>query len=148
MHDFWKSYYKFKTPLHALCNVHLLRELVERSENTGQEWPKKMIELLLRIKDAKDEVIASGGDAFPEDQWNSFLSEYNAIVSEGLELNPMPEQIPGKRGRPGKGKTLCLLNRLHDRWNRQRLGQHHFGQPGERHPGFRQRDQRHYQQHN
>jgi len=115
IHDYWKSYYKFIEMIHALCNAHLLRELIERLENTGQEWTKKMIDLLLRIKASKDEIIESGGKAFPEEQWAELKNEYDEIVVEGLALNPMPVRAPGQRGRLKLGKTLCLLIRLRDR---------------------------------
>lgn len=115
MHDCWSSYSKFKDMVHALCNAHLLRELIERWENTGQEWTQRMIVLLLRIKSSKEDIMAAGGDAFPADQWTAFKNEYDSIVAEGLELNPPPPRDPNKKGRPAKGKTLCLLERLRDR---------------------------------
>jgi transposase len=46
VHDCLKSYWKYLC-VHALCNAHLLRELVGILENTGQEWARKMIDLLL-----------------------------------------------------------------------------------------------------
>jgi len=115
MHDYWKSYYKFANMIHALCNVHLVRELIERWENTKQEWPKKMLELLFRIKTAKEEIIKKDGNAFSKDQWAEYKGEYDLIVEEGFRLNPPPEPNPNKRGQPAKGKSRCLLERLHDR---------------------------------
>ena len=112
IHDFWPSYFKFAEMIHSLCNVHILRELIERWENTKQEWPKKMLELLLRIKKTKEEIIEKGGNAFNEDQWAKLKEEYDLIVAEGLALNPPPVPNPKKRGRPARGKTLCLLDRF------------------------------------
>ena len=38
VHDFWKSYFKFKKCKHAMCNVHILRELNEIYKDNAQEW--------------------------------------------------------------------------------------------------------------
>lgn len=115
MHDCWSSYSKFEDIVHALCNAHLLRELVERWENTSQEWAQKMIVLLLQIKSEKEDIIKAKGNAFTKQQWNKFKTEYDSIVAEGLELNPLPDKESGKRGRPKKGKSRNLLERLRDK---------------------------------
>ena len=115
MHDCWSSYTKFVDMIHSLCNAHALRELIERWENTGQEWTQKMIVLLLKIKRAKEDTIETGGNAFSEEQWSEFKNEYDCIVKEGLELNPILEKVPGKRGRIAKGKSRNLLERLRDK---------------------------------
>jgi transposase len=51
IHDFWKSYLKDDCQ-HALCNAHLLRELVFLHEQHKQVWAKVMIDHLLAIKNA------------------------------------------------------------------------------------------------
>ena len=38
VHDCWKPYWQLDC-VHALCNAHLLRELVYVKEITGQAWP-------------------------------------------------------------------------------------------------------------
>lgn len=38
VHDFWKSYFKYTDCNHALCDAHLLRELVGITENNKQIW--------------------------------------------------------------------------------------------------------------
>jgi transposase len=115
IHDYWKAYYKFENMIHALCNAHILRELLERFENTGQEWPKKMRDLLKLIKSRKDEILESGGDSFSEEEFAGYLFVYDNIVAEGLDLNPIPLRISGTRGRNKKGKSICLLERFRDR---------------------------------
>jgi transposase len=47
MHDCWAPYWQLDDGTHALCNAHLLRELVYVQELTGQAWPKAMANLLL-----------------------------------------------------------------------------------------------------
>jgi transposase len=49
VHDCWVPYWVYKC-LHALCNAHLIRELIGVIERTGQGWAEEMIELLLEMK--------------------------------------------------------------------------------------------------
>ncbi len=51
MHDYWRSYFKNNFG-RALCkhNTQNLRGLTGIKYLTGQEWPKKMIGLLIEIK--------------------------------------------------------------------------------------------------
>jgi transposase len=49
VHDGWSSYWQFLCQ-HALCNVHLLRELTYLSEELRQAWAAEMIALLQDIK--------------------------------------------------------------------------------------------------
>jgi transposase len=58
VHDCLMSYWTYMC-LHALCNAHLLRELTGIFENTKQEWARKMIDLLLEMKEAVDKYRQS-----------------------------------------------------------------------------------------
>ncbi|MGK5024513.1 IS66 family transposase [Janthinobacterium sp. RB2R34] len=58
VHDCWAPYWKLDDGLHALCNAHLLQELVYAQEVTGQDWPAAMAELLLNAP-----TIECGGTA-------------------------------------------------------------------------------------
>ena len=53
-HDHWKTYYKFISCLHALCNAHHLRELTCSYEQYGMNWANEMLKLLLKIKKSVD----------------------------------------------------------------------------------------------
>jgi hypothetical protein len=57
VHDCWGSYFLFANFTHALCNVHILRELQHVME-MGSKWAELMKELLLNLL---DEVEAYGG---------------------------------------------------------------------------------------
>jgi len=65
VHDFWKSYYRYACD-HGLCNAHLLRELTFIKERFEQEWADKLINLLLKMKAAKDQAFAKGKTALSQ----------------------------------------------------------------------------------
>jgi hypothetical protein len=48
VHDHWKPYYTIPGVLHALCNVHHLRELKALVEIEKEDWARKMQQLLRR----------------------------------------------------------------------------------------------------
>ena len=108
VHDFWKPYLNYKCD-HALCNAHHLRELTGLMELTGQKWPQKMVELLLKIKDA----VAEKEKVAPH-EISSFETEYARIVAEGFSANPPPVKEKGKRGRTKQSRSRNMLNRLHE----------------------------------
>jgi transposase len=107
IHDGWASYWDFSFR-HGLCNAHHLRELVWAYEEEGQDWAWDFGGLLKKIKWSKE-------DHFPlsSDEIDYFLSEYNRIIEEGYAANPITIKVRGKkRGKPKRGKVLCLLDRL------------------------------------
>ena len=42
---------------------------------------------------------------------SEITEKYDEIIKQGYKANPPPEKT-GKRGRPKKGKSLCLIERL------------------------------------
>ena len=114
VHDFWKSYQKFDNVDHAMCCAHLERELFYAYKTGNQTWAKPLQELLQTLCHRRKIIQSQGGAAFPESELSGCLQRYDALVEEGLAANPIPERIPGKRGRTGKGKFRCLLERFRD----------------------------------
>ena len=114
VHDFWKPYHKYDNVLHAMCCAHLERELVYAEESGNQAWAKKLRKLLKKICRRRAELAAQGANAFPPEELEDFLRQYDELVKEGIASNPVPERIPGKRGRIGKGKFRSLLERFRD----------------------------------
>jgi len=125
VHDFWMSYFAFGCQ-HAMCNAHLLRELTFVHEVLEQPWAKLMKELLLDIKAAVDAANLDKGTALSDSETRRFLRKYRAIVALGLETNPRPEAIPGKRKRPKDTKAGNLVRRF-DLYRREILAfMHNF----------------------
>jgi transposase len=112
VHDCWAPYFRYEKLRHALCCAHLLRELTGIHENTGQEWAKFMIDLLIEMKKAKDELLSKGWSCFSQEQLKAFFDRYDIILQEALELNPAPEDSGAKHGRKKRGNVLALIERL------------------------------------
>jgi transposase len=112
IHDFWKSYFKYNCN-HGLCNAHHLRELIFLNEQHDQLWAKNMIDCLIDIKKAVDEVKTSTDTLFKE-QIHKFETRYQNILDKGYNENPLPKKksTKKKRGRPKKSKAQNLLERL------------------------------------
>jgi transposase len=114
VHDFWKSYFDYDCD-HALCNAHLLRELVFLWEEQKQAWAQEMILHLLGIKAAVATACAAGRIALPTSNQDRFLQDYKRIVQMGYAQNPLaPEHGPKRRGRRKQSKARNLLDRFHD----------------------------------
>jgi len=121
VHDYYRSYYQFDGFTHALCNAHLIRELVFLEEKLDQPWAAKMIELLLEAKKLRDREDARQPGArrvIGKKTRKRIRAKYFAIVRQGRRANPEPEAPPpGTRGRPKRGKPLNMLDRLEHRYD-------------------------------
>ncbi len=106
VHDGWASYWEFLCR-HSLCNEHHRRELVWAYEEFEQDWAWDFGGLLLRIKQSKE-------NHFPlnPEEIRGYRTEYDRILEKGYGVNPLQEKTSGKRGKPKRGKVLCLLDRL------------------------------------
>ena len=110
VHDAWAPYLSL-AGLYALCNAHLLRELIAIFEETGQPWAQKLITLLLSMKAAVADARAAGQTELPSRQRAGYEAAYTRFITEGLRANPPP--LPtGKRGRPKQTPAKNLLDRL------------------------------------
>ena len=114
VHDFWKPYHQYDNVLHAMCCTHLERELVYTEESGKQDWAKGLRELFQTMCHRRAVLTVEGAEAFPKQELDGYLQQYDKLVEEGMKANPVPEKEPGKRGRPGKGKFRCLLERFRD----------------------------------
>jgi transposase len=110
VHDAWAPYLSLPG-LYALCNAHLLRELIGLHEDTGQAWVPKLIRLLVRMRAAVAAAQAAGQAELPAQQRAGYEAAYTRWVNEGLRANPPPAPS-GKRGRTKKTPARNLLERL------------------------------------
>jgi transposase len=117
VHDCWKSYFDYDCD-HALCNSHLLRELIFLWEEQSQQWAKDMMDHLLAIKAAVATARAASLTALPPSDQERFLQGYERIVQAGYAQNPLaPAQGPKRRGRRKQSKARNLLDRFRDHPN-------------------------------
>jgi len=87
VHDFWKSYYTYCCK-HALCNAHILRDLIFIKERFEQPWAEELIRLLLKMKAAKEKAIEQGKTCFSRSTLQKYQEQYQQIIQKGFDLNP------------------------------------------------------------
>jgi transposase len=113
VHDCWKPYWIYGC-VHALCNAHLLRELIGVLESRGQEWAGGMIGLLLEMKKAVARYREKEKEALSAYLRDTFSAGYDELVREGMEENPAAKKEAGKRGKAKQSKARLLLERLEE----------------------------------
>jgi transposase len=87
------SYDGYRQARHALCNVHLLRELayVEEVSAEQQQWARPSAKLLLDIKAAVEESKGRGETKLGEEQPALFTARYERLIKRAARLNPPPK---------------------------------------------------------
>ena len=110
VHDAWAPYLNLPG-LYALCNAHLLRELIGLHEDTGQAWTQKLIRLLLSMQAAVVAAQAAGQTELTAKQRAGYEAAYTRFLNEGRLANPPPKPT-GKRGRPKQTPACNLLDRM------------------------------------
>jgi len=114
VHDDWSAYYTYENADHVSCNAHHLREFAFLQERYPQDWEGAMVELLLSIKKTVEEAVAQGQPCLHQEQVIAFDTRYDELVRQGLALNPVPERLPGQRGKIKQPPPKNLLDRLRD----------------------------------
>lgn len=110
IHDAYTSYLSYPGR-HALCNAHLLRDLVAVEEETQAAWPAAMSDLLLEIKAAATQARASGAEQLEAAQIQGFRARYDALLLEGEAAHP-PSPPTGRAGRRKQSPAYNLVRRL------------------------------------
>ena len=105
VHDCWNSYFKVGLQKHAICQAHIIRELVGLSER-GSRWAPHMERLLWTLYKMTD----SGRSALDEQQLKKARKVYRCILSYADSLEPPP--VKKGRGQFKSTKGRNLLNRL------------------------------------
>ena len=116
--DHWASYFTVGGVLHAMCNIHHLRELEALAKIDGEDWARRMQQLLRRAKRVVDSA-RERGVALPRSLLEKIEGRYDELVREALAyhegLEPLRPAQPGRRGRkkrrPGHNLALRLRQR-------------------------------------
>jgi transposase len=113
MHDFWVSYMDESFDCqHDLYNVHHLRDFTFCEENEKSTWAKEMKNHLLKMKKSVDESIVKGLQNVPKSEEQYLLLHYDTLLEKGKLEHPLPDKIPGKKGRTKKSKSRNMLERF------------------------------------
>jgi len=101
--DCWAPYFNEELQCgHAICDGHILRELVAAAYFRGQGWAIDMFDLLLEMYNEKEDAIGRGEKCLQEAYIDGARTRYREIVADGFA------GIAGET----KGKTVSLLERL------------------------------------
>lgn len=78
----------------------------------SQAWAPKFHALLLKMKKKRDRAVARGKEKLSYYYLHMFDKEYDEILIQANEENPVLEKEPGKRGRVKKTKVQNIIARL------------------------------------
>ena len=111
VHDSWGSYFLYDCS-HALCLVHLLRELTFLEEEQQQEWAKELKALLLDMKDATEQAREQGKTWLDPLEVADWEARFLEVLAEADQAHPHAQAPPGHRGRCKQSAARNLLDRL------------------------------------
>jgi transposase len=111
IHDAWASYFLYDCE-HALCLVHLLRELVFQAEEQGASWASELIDLLLSMKQATQEAREQGKHWLDPLEVLDWEIAFLRLLDEGDQITPRAMAPPGTKGRIKQSAARNLLDRL------------------------------------
>lgn len=106
-HDCWYAYDCYPQILHSLCWAHFLRELQSIEENTDLEFPAKIREFILDLK----EKIENKEEISNEKEMSIWL-KYVALIEEGKKEERLTYQTDVLETKKRKSKAFNLLQRL------------------------------------
>lgn len=111
VHDCWKPYWQMPGT-HALCNAHLIRELVFIHETTGQNWPRRLIRHLRRARDHCEAARRERHPVLPQRLRQRIERRYQAILSQAQACHPAKARAHAHRGRIKQSAAFNLVQRL------------------------------------
>jgi len=112
VHDFWKAYLNYSCR-HALCNAHLLRELIYLQEQEQQAWAGHLLDLLTEMNKFT-QAMQGRVEQLSEPHKEPWIKRFREIVAVGRAANPQPDPPSEKRGRGRRkqSKSQNMLDRL------------------------------------
>src|SRR6266516_3092000 len=111
VHDGWRSYFLY-TCAHALCLVHLLRELTFLAEEQGLEWAADLKALLLSMKEGCEQAREQGLATLHPLEVEDWQAQFVALVAHADATTPTAQAPPGTKGRVKQSAARNLLDRL------------------------------------
>jgi transposase len=111
VHDGWRSYFLYACS-HALCLVHLVRELTFLAEEQGLEWAADLKALLLDMKKATDQAREQGLATLHPLEVEDWRAQFLALLADANATTATAHAPPGKKGRPKQSAARNLLDRL------------------------------------
>jgi len=111
IHDGWASYFLYDCE-HALCLVHVLRELVFQAEQQGAVWAAELKELLLCMKQATQDAREQGKRWLDPLEVLDWELAFLRLLDEADHLTPRATAPPGTKGRIKQSAARNLLDRL------------------------------------
>jgi transposase len=111
VHDGWRSYFLYACS-HALCLVHLVRELTFLAEEQHLEWAADLKALVLDMKEAAEEARKLGLVTLHPLEVEDWQAQFLALVAHADALTPTAQAPPGTKGRAKQSAARNLLDRL------------------------------------
>ncbi len=111
IHDGWASYFLYDCE-HALCLVHVLRELVFQAEQQGAVWAADLKDLLLSMKEATQQAREQGKRWLDPLEVLDWERAFLRLLDEADHVTPRATAPPGTKGRIKQSAARNLLDRL------------------------------------
>jgi transposase len=112
VHDGWAAYSSYTRCRHALCGVHLLRELTFFEELSAETkaWAEPLKELLLEMKGEVERAREGALPRLPAGRLEELATRYDRLVAEGLST-PSPPDVPEQVRKQARNLLLRLGRR-------------------------------------
>ena len=111
IHDAWGSYFLYECE-HAICLVHVLRELVFQAEEHGVVWAADLKALLLDMKKATEQAREQGKPWLDPLEVADWEGAFLRLLDKGDQMTPRATAPPGRKGRIKQSTARNLLDRL------------------------------------
>jgi transposase len=89
-----------------------LRELIAVLENTKQTWAQSLIDLLLKMKHTKEKLLLKNRREPAPCFRKQYSGAYGKTLKKALKKNPVLPHDAAHKGRPKRGTTGALVDRL------------------------------------